>query len=101
MSKGSLIYELYPPDLVNAQHEYLLALNTANPLLLRRRGQAQIPAGTRRIRLRPSSGTRPGAGNHRIYAPSSGYVSELKVREGQYVEPAAALLTSAPSSRCG
>lgn len=26
-----------------------------------------------------------------IYAPSSGYVSELKVREGQYVEPAAAL----------
>ncbi|WP_368226417.1 efflux RND transporter periplasmic adaptor subunit, partial [Aeromonas sp. R1-1] len=27
----------------------------------------------------------------RIYAPSSGYVSELKVREGQYVEPAAAL----------
>ena len=27
----------------------------------------------------------------RIYAPSSGYVSELKVREGQYVEPAAPL----------
>ena len=28
---------------------------------------------------------------YELYAPSSGYVSELKVREGQYVEPAAAL----------
>jgi Cu(I)/Ag(I) efflux system membrane fusion protein len=26
-----------------------------------------------------------------FYAPSDGYISELKIREGQYVEPAEAL----------
>ena len=35
VARGSFIYDLYAPDLVNAQHEYLLALNTTNPLLLR------------------------------------------------------------------
>ncbi|MFM4730305.1 efflux RND transporter periplasmic adaptor subunit [Aeromonas salmonicida] len=91
VTKGSLIYELYAPDLVNAQHEYLLALNTANPLLLRaaegKLKSLQVPAD-QIAALKRSRQVRETIG---IYAPSSGYVSELKVREGQYVEPAAAL----------
>jgi Cu(I)/Ag(I) efflux system membrane fusion protein len=35
VTKGSFIYALYAPDLVNAQHEYLLAMNSSNPLLIR------------------------------------------------------------------
>ena len=91
VAKGSLIYELYAPDLVNAQHEYLLALNTANPLLLRaaegKLKSLQVPAD----QIAALKRTRQVSETVRIYAPSSGYVSELKVREGQYVEPAAAL----------
>lgn len=91
VSKGSLIYELYAPDLVNAQHEYLLALNTANPLLLRaaegKLKSLQVPAD----QIAALKRTRQVRETISIYAPSSGYVSELKVREGQYVEPAAAL----------
>ncbi|MFC5705186.1 efflux RND transporter periplasmic adaptor subunit [Aeromonas eucrenophila] len=91
VAKGSLIYELYAPDLVNAQHEYLLALNTANPLLLRaaegKLKSLQVPAD----QIAALKRTRQVSETIRIYAPSSGYVSELKVREGQYVEPAAAL----------
>lgn len=91
VSKGGLIYELYAPDLVNAQHEYLLALNTTNPLLLRaaegKLKSLQVPAD----QIAALKRTRQVQETVRIYAPSSGYVSELKVREGQYVEPAAAL----------
>ena len=91
IAKGSLIYELYAPDLVNAQHEYLLALNTANPLLLRaaegKLKSLQVPAD----QIATLKRSRQVSETVRIYAPSSGYVSELKVREGQYVEPAAAL----------
>lgn len=91
VSKGSLIYELYAPDLVNAQHEYLLALNTSNPLLLRaaegKLKSLQVPAD----QIAALKRSRQVRETIAIYAPSSGYVSELKVREGQYVEPAAAL----------
>lgn len=91
IAKGSFIYDLYAPDLVNAQHEYLLALNTANPLLLRaaegKLKSLQVPAD----QIAALKRSRQVSETVRIYAPSSGYVSELKVREGQYVEPAAAL----------
>ncbi|MDX7831406.1 efflux RND transporter periplasmic adaptor subunit [Aeromonas dhakensis] len=91
VAKGSFIYDLYAPDLVNAQHEYLLALGTTNPLLLRaaegKLKSLQVPAD----QIAALKRTRKVQETVRIYAPSSGYVSELKVREGQYVEPAAPL----------
>ncbi|WP_434663261.1 efflux RND transporter periplasmic adaptor subunit [Aeromonas sp. NJAU223] len=91
VAKGSFIYDLYAPDLVNAQHEYLLALNTTNPLLLRaaegKLKSLQVPAD----QIAALKRSRQVQETIRIYAPSSGYVSELKVREGQYVEPAAPL----------
>lgn len=91
VAKGTLLYEIYAPDLVNAQHEYLLALNTSNPLLLRaaegKLKSLQVPAD----QIAALKGSRRVRETIGIYAPSSGYVSELKVREGQYVEPAAAL----------
>ncbi|WP_042011064.1 efflux RND transporter periplasmic adaptor subunit [Aeromonas fluvialis] len=91
VAKGSLLYEIYAPDLVNAQHEYLLALNTSNPLLLRaaegKLKSLQVPAD----QIAALKRSRQVRETIAIYAPSSGYVSELKVREGQYVEPAAAL----------
>lgn len=91
VARGSFIYDLYAPDLVNAQHEYLLALNTTNPLLLRaaegKLKSLQVPAD----QIAALKRTRKVQETVRIYAPSSGYVSELKVREGQYVEPAAPL----------
>lgn len=91
VAKGSLLYEIYAPDLVNAQHEYLLALNTTNPLLLRaaegKLKSLQVPAD----QIAALKRSRQVRETISIYAPSSGYVSELKVREGQYVEPAAAL----------
>ncbi|MGY6038844.1 efflux RND transporter periplasmic adaptor subunit [Aeromonas sp. AE23HZ002T15] len=96
VAKGSFIYDLYAPDLVNAQHEYLLALNTANPLLLRaaegKLKSLQVPAD----QIAALKRSRQVQETIRIYAPSSGYVSELKVREGQYVEPAAALFNISP-----
>jgi membrane fusion protein, copper/silver efflux system len=91
VAKGSLLYEIYAPDLVNAQHEYLLAMGSNNPLLLRaatgKLKALQVPLE----QIEQLKRSRKVSETIRIYAPSSGYVSDLKVREGQYVEPAAAL----------
>ncbi|MGL5949280.1 MAG: efflux RND transporter periplasmic adaptor subunit [Aeromonas sp.] len=92
---GDLLYEIYSPDLVNAQHEYLLALNSHNPLLLR--------AATGKLRALDVSDEhiahlkRSGkvAQTMQVFAPVSGYVFNLAVREGQYVEPSTALLNLA------
>ncbi|MGL5040359.1 MAG: efflux RND transporter periplasmic adaptor subunit [Aeromonas sp.] len=96
VTKGALLYEIYAPELVNAQHEYLLALNSTNPLLLRaaegKLKSLQVPADQIAALLR----TRQVRETISIYAPSSGYVADLKVREGQYVEPAAPLFTLSP-----
>ncbi|WP_287147316.1 efflux RND transporter periplasmic adaptor subunit [Aeromonas sp.] len=91
VAKGTLLYEIYAPELVNTQHEYLMALNTSNPLLLRaaegKLRSLQVPAD----QIAALKRSRQVRDTIAIYAPSSGYVSELNVREGQYVEPAAAL----------
>ncbi|QJT32521.1 efflux RND transporter periplasmic adaptor subunit [Aeromonas media] len=91
VTKGSFIYALYAPDLVNAQHEYLLAMNSSNPLLIRaaegKLKALQIPSDQISLLKR----TRKVRETINFYAPSDGYISELKIREGQYVEPAEAL----------
>ncbi|KRV81051.1 efflux RND transporter periplasmic adaptor subunit [Aeromonas caviae] len=91
VTKGSFIYALYAPDLVNAQHEYLLAMNSSNPLLIRaaegKLKSLQIPSDQISVLKK----TRKVSETINFYAPSDGYVSELKIREGQYVEPAEAL----------
>ncbi|EKP0304739.1 efflux RND transporter periplasmic adaptor subunit [Aeromonas veronii] len=91
ITKGSFIYALYAPDLVNAQHEYLLAMNSNNPLLIRaaegKLKALQIPNDQISILKK----TRKVSETISFYAPNDGYVSDLKIREGQYVEPAEAL----------
>ncbi|MGY3979464.1 efflux RND transporter periplasmic adaptor subunit, partial [Aeromonas mytilicola] len=82
VTKGSFIYALYAPDLVNAQHEYLLAMNSSNPLLIRaaegKLKALQIPSDQISILKR----TRKVRETINFYAPSDGYISELKIREG-------------------
>ena len=87
VEKGALLFEVYSPDLVNAQAEFLQAL---------RSGRAQyIEAGKDRLRaldiseqliakLEESGQVQQYV---KFYAPISGVVTALNVADGQYVKP--------------
>ncbi len=93
VKKDQPLYELYSPQLVNAQEEYLLALNRNNKSL--------IKAAENRLKaLQISNAFIEQLKQHRkvthaitFYAPQGGVVDNLNVREGFYVKPGTTLMS--------
>jgi Cu(I)/Ag(I) efflux system membrane fusion protein len=90
---GQPLYELYSPQLVNAQEELLLALKRDNPRLV----QASVD---RLLALQLSPDTvaqlrrdRAVRQNVTFYAPQAGVVDNLNIREGFFVMPGTTLLS--------
>lgn len=98
VEKGDLLFEIYSPDLVNAQAELVQALRAGR--------EGLIDASTERLRALdvPQSEidrlrrTREVKRLVPIYAPQSGVVAELNVGEGMYVEPATEIMVIADLS---
>jgi Cu(I)/Ag(I) efflux system membrane fusion protein len=94
--EGAPIFELYSPTLVNAQEELLLALNRNNPALidaaLQRLAALKVPQSAidavRRDRRVQHTIT--------MYAPRTGVLEALAVREGMYVSPGMNVMTIGP-----
>ena len=99
VEKGDVLLEFYSPDIVSAQQDYLVAL---------RRGMSDLVESTRaRLELldvpdsvidtlrkqRKLQRTIP------ILAPQDGYVAEINLREGMYIEPGLDLYTIARRDR--
>ncbi|KAA9133157.1 efflux RND transporter periplasmic adaptor subunit [Marinihelvus fidelis] len=87
VSKGDLLFELYSPELVNAQKEYLQALRRGDTRLLqgadgKLRALGMIPS---EIDVLKASGT--ASERIKIVAPRDGVVTELLAREGMYIQP--------------
>lgn len=95
LKKGEPLYTLYSPQLVNAQEELLIALKQNN--------RGLINAATTRLQALhiPNSlidklkRTRKVQQNVTFYAPRSGVLDGLKIREGFYVEPGNTLMSIA------
>ena len=87
------MYSLYSPQLVNAQEELVLALNRSNPRLVQaaedRLRALQIDAAviSRLKRGRKVQQTLT------FYAPQSGVVDKLNIREGFFVQPGTTLMS--------
>jgi len=81
------LYTLYSPTLVGAQEELQLALKRDNPDLIRaavaRLQALQVPAAS----IEQVRGTGRVSQTVTQYAPQSGVVDDLQVREGMYVKP--------------
>ena len=97
---GAPLYQLYSPPLVNAQEELLLAIGRGNPSL--------IEAAEERLKALQIDDKvidelkRAGKVQQQItfYAPMSGVVDNLNIREGFYVQPGTTcLLYTSPSPR--
>tara|TARA_R110001592_G_scaffold361104_1_gene670976 strand:+ start:2439 stop:3692 length:1254 start_codon:yes stop_codon:yes gene_type:complete len=95
VTAGQPLYKLYSPTLVTAQEEFLLALKRNNKALIDGAEQRlrSLQIGSSIIQEIKQSGVI----QHSIIipAPRSGVISELNVREGDYVTPGKAIATIA------
>ena len=95
VKRGDLLLEVYAPDLVNAQREYLQALEgiqaslrsaARDRLLVLGVAESQIQQLERERQVRPLTA---------VYARQDGIVAVLNIREGMYVTPEMELMTLA------
>lgn len=90
---GEPLYDLYSPELVNAQEELVLALKRGNNLLISaaedRLRALQLPAPT----LAQLKRDRQVQQTVTFYSPAAGVVDDLAVRHGFYVEPGTELFS--------
>lgn len=93
VQKDQPLYSLYSPELVNAQEELLIALKRNNKALItgaRERLKAlQLPSAA----IEELEKTNQVKQTVTFYAPQSGVVEELQIREGFYVNPSNTLMS--------
>jgi Cu(I)/Ag(I) efflux system membrane fusion protein len=92
VEKGDPLYALYSPELVNAQEEYLLALSRSNNNLVKaaksRLSALQIPNKA----IDELSKSRTIQQRIVFYAPQTGFIDNLNIREGFFVSPSITLM---------
>lgn len=93
VTKGQALYDIYSPELVNAQEELLLALDRKNKRLItaaeNRLVALQIPQKT----IKALKKDKKVQLNVTFYAPQNGVVESLFIREGFYVKPETMMLS--------
>ncbi|HAJ92586.1 MAG TPA: efflux RND transporter periplasmic adaptor subunit [Gammaproteobacteria bacterium] len=85
--KGEQLLELYSPDLVNAQEEFVQALAAGNKGLIRASRARLIALGIPANQVKQLEKTRKVKQTIAIYSPQDGVVSKLMVRHGMFVTP--------------
>jgi Cu(I)/Ag(I) efflux system membrane fusion protein len=98
VSQGQRLFDLYSPELVNAQEEFVQALKLGNSGLVRasrsRLRALGIPAG----QIKQLEKDRKPAQTIPVYAPQDGVVADMSVREGMFVKPANNIMSLADLS---
>jgi membrane fusion protein, copper/silver efflux system len=93
VKRGQALYTIYSPALVNAQEEYLIALKRKNERLVQaaedRLRALQIPTSV----IRDLKKTRQIKPSTTFYAPQSGVITKLNIREGFFVKPATSMMS--------
>ncbi len=87
VEKNQPVYDIYSPELVNAQEELLLALNRNNNQLIQAaedRLKSLQFSNTQIQQLKKSRSTQQRV---TFYSPHKGVVERLKIREGFFVKP--------------
>lgn len=98
VKKGQPLYTLYSPQLVNVQEEFILVLKQGNKALInatRSRLNALHLSDTFIAKLEK---TRKVQQSVTFYAPKSGVIDGLNIREGFYVKPGNTLMMIAQLS---
>ncbi len=92
VKRGQALYTLYSPTLVNAQEEYLIALQRKNGRLIEA-AQARLRAlQLSRSFIGRLKKTRQVKQKVTFYAPKSGVIARLNIREGYFVKPGTSMM---------
>lgn len=101
VKKGQLLYEIYSPDLINAQDDYLLALDTAKSAgngsryqdLVRKAGLRLSLLGMNEKQIQQLADSRKTQYRVPFYALQDGIVKALDVRDGMYIQPSTEVMS--------
>ena len=95
VNAGEPLYTLYSPQLVNAQEEFLLAVNRNNNVLIRAAKARLESLNVSAEFIERLQKNKKIMQNITFYARQSGIVDELNVREGFYVKPGTSMMSIA------
>jgi Cu(I)/Ag(I) efflux system membrane fusion protein len=90
---GQPLYELYSPQLVNAQEEYLLALKRDNPRLVEAARDRLLALQLAPDMIARLHRDREVQQTVTFFAPQGGVVDNLNIREGFFVMPGTTLMS--------
>lgn len=93
VKKGQPLYDIYSPELVNAQEEFLLALDRKNSRLITASENRLVALQLSKSVINNLKKTRKVKQNIAFFAPQNGVVENLKIREGFFVKPGSTLMS--------
>ncbi|WP_076413385.1 efflux RND transporter periplasmic adaptor subunit [Shewanella sp. UCD-KL12] len=101
ITKGQLLYEIYSPDLVNAQDDFLLAQDSLRRAggsgdyeeLLRKAGLRLELLGFNKAQIKALAKSKKTQYRVPFYAKNDGIVKQLTVRDGMYIQPSTEVMS--------
>ncbi|NNF97731.1 MAG: efflux RND transporter periplasmic adaptor subunit [Halobacteria archaeon] len=98
VTKGQLLFEVYSPDLVNAQEEYVQALNSGHKRLIKASKGRLVALGISEQQISEVRKSKQVSQYVRIYALQDGIIAKLSARDGMFVTPPFEIMTLADLS---
>jgi membrane fusion protein, copper/silver efflux system len=93
VKKGEALFDFYSPALVSAQQEYLLALKNSDQSIIQAQKSKLFSLGLNEDQINALQDKNEASQNVTYYAPEGGFVANLQVREGVYLQPSSAVMT--------
>ena len=93
VKKGQKLFELYSPDLVNAQEEFISALKSKNNTLINASRSRLGFLGTGNAQIERLEKSRKVRQRIDVFSEQEGFIHELNVREGMFIKPATDILS--------
>ena len=98
VKKGQLLFEVYSPELVNAQEEYLQALRSGHRGLSSASRERLIALGISSSQIKQLNKTRKANQYVKVFAKQDGIIAKLNIREGMFVMPTKLVMSLADLS---
>jgi Cu(I)/Ag(I) efflux system membrane fusion protein len=93
VEKGQALYKIYSPEMVNAQEEFLLALDRKNSRLMKAAKNRLTSLNVPISAIKELEKTKKVSQTITFYSPKSGVVDNLKIREGFFVKPGTTIMS--------
>jgi len=98
VAREKVLFEIFSPALVSAQDEFVQALRSGQPGLVNASRQRLFALGMSEDQVGELASSREVRQRFQVRSPQDGYVMELNVREGMFVQPGTTIMSLADLS---